>query len=145
MNTRIDDLQNLIDQHYPKLKEISLSDYHLKPLPEKWSKKEILGHLVDSAQNNIQRFIRGQYQDTPSLIYNQDEWVRLNNYQESDLHELIELWRLLNLQIVRIWKNMPEENLKRPCDVNGELVDIEWHVNDYTDHLIHHMKQIMGH
>ena len=143
MNLRVSELQELIDHHYQKFNEISTHAFNAKPLPHKWSKKEILGHLIDSAQNNIQRFIRGQYEDTPSLVYNQDEWVSLNDYQNTDLHQLIELWRLLNLRIVEIWRKMPEENLKRKCEVKGEIVDIEWHVNDYVDHLKHHIDQII--
>ena len=143
MTNRTLELDQIIEDYYPKFLAISLVEFNAKPSPDKWSKKEILGHLIDSAQNNIQRFIRGQYEDSPALIYNQDDWVRLNNYQEKNVKDLVELWKLLNLQIVHIWKNIPQENLSRPCRVGDEEVTIQWHVDDYTDHLIHHLKQII--
>ncbi len=144
MTNRTDELRQIIADYYPRFQGISSEDYKARPLPHKWSKKEILGHLIDSAQNNIQRFIRGQYEDNPYLMYGQDDWVSLNNYQKKDETELIELWKLLNLQITHIWDAMPEENLSLPCRVAGDQVTIQWHVDDYTEHLKHHLKQIFG-
>ncbi len=115
-----------------------------KPSPEKWSKKEILGHLIDSAQNNIQRFIRTQYEESPSIAYNQDYWVKLNNYQHVELAKLSSLWQLLNEQIIVILGNMDPDDLNRPCPVNNESHTLEWVVEDYIRHLDHHLEQING-
>ena len=49
-----------------------------QPATGRWSKKEILGHLIDSAANNHQRFVRAQFVqslDTPS--YEQERWVSI--------------------------------------------------------------------
>jgi len=143
MKTKIYELEDLVENYYNEFKNISTNQFDHKPSPDKWSKKEILGHLVDSAQNNIQRFIRCQYSDTPSISYDQDEWVRLNNYQMADLKQLIELWYLLNLRLARIWKYLPEENLKKTCDIKGQVINIEWLVDDYIRHLKHHLGQIV--
>jgi hypothetical protein len=63
---------------YSNLSEKELS---LKPAPGKWSLKEIIGHLVDSAQNNIRRFVTVQYQTNPHVVYGQDTWVSVQSYQ----------------------------------------------------------------
>jgi len=63
-------LDKVIDKYLPSLRTINDETFHFKPSPTKWSKKEILGHLVDSAQNNIRRFVVGQYDERPKIIYN---------------------------------------------------------------------------
>ncbi len=82
--------------------EISDEEFAMKKIPGKWSKKEIVGHLIDSAQNNIQRFVRGQYEDTPKISYAQDDWVRLQDYQRYPKADLIQFWRMINKHLCRI-------------------------------------------
>ena len=89
-----DQLEQTINEYLPQLKSLDETTASVKPSPNKWSKKEILGHLVDSAQNNLRRFIVAQYDDNPKIIYRQDDWVRINNYQNARLEELIQLWYL---------------------------------------------------
>ena len=84
---------------YNSMSEIEISN---RPLPNKWSKKEILGHLCDSAINNINRFIKIQYEEQPFVIqsYNQNQWVIFQNYQERPLDEILNLFLALNKQII---------------------------------------------
>jgi hypothetical protein len=142
MKPQSQQLQKIIQERIIFLDKIPNEKFTLKKNPEKWSKKEIAGHLIDSAQNNIQRFIRGQYEVEPSISYNQDFWVQLNNYQESDAHNLISLLKLLNEQIIAIWENIPAEDLLRKCKIGNEIVTIEWVMNEYLVHLNYHLDQI---
>src|SRR6476620_2941826 len=82
------ELENLINKHYPQLHRLEEEKAVYKPLPNKWSKKELIGHMIDSAQNNIRRFITAQYEDRPKIIYNQDKWVTINNYQDYSVSDL---------------------------------------------------------
>jgi hypothetical protein len=116
--------------------------YARKPSQNKWSKKEITGHLIDSAMNNIQRFIRAQYENNPAIAYDQDLWVRFNGYQQSDLHSLIDLWILLNERILMIIGLIPEEKMDKTCLVNGKEYSLQWLIGDYIRHLEHHLGQI---
>src|SRR6187549_2095402 len=51
--------------------------------PGKWSPKQILGHLTDSAANNHQRFVRAQEQDPLKLPgYAQEHWVACQHYEQ---------------------------------------------------------------
>lgn len=115
----------------------------MKPSPVKWSKKEIIGHLIDSAHSNARRFVVAQYEDNPEIIYNQDKWVAICNYQQWDSLSLIRLWCLLNWQICEILKNMPAEAAQRSC-MTQELHTLEWLANDYIKHLKHHLHQVLG-
>jgi len=91
-------------------------DWAHKPSPQKWSPKEIVGHLIDSAQINLQRFVRCTYQENFKLTYEQDEWVKAGRYQQADIRDLTGLWVQLNLQIARVLENYPADRLKAKCD-----------------------------
>lgn len=120
-------------------------DWENKPTPNKWSKKEIIGHLIDSAQINLQRFVRCTYEENFRLTYEQVEWVAAQHYQKADINDLLNLWTLLNRQIIRVWENYPAERLTARCDNSKQepnLQTVEWLANDYVEHLLHHLKQI---
>ena len=135
-------LETLINDYVVHLKDISEERFSDKPSPLKWSKKEILGHLIDSAQNNIRRFIVSRYEDNPVITYNQDIWVTANNYQHTDSSFIIQLWYLLNKQIVGILQNTSAETARRTCST-GDIHTIEWLAEDYIKHLQHHVHQVL--
>jgi hypothetical protein len=136
------DLSSMIRDQVVIFSKASEADYARKPASGKWSKQEILGHLIDSASNNIQRFIRGQYESDSAIQYEQDTWVRLNHYQDARLSDLIDLWRLLNDRIVRILEKMPTENFQKTSKVGNKAYTLEWLMEDYVRHLKHHLAQI---
>jgi len=107
MQATIEHLQKITVNYSGRLSAIPEEAYCHKPGPGKWSKKEILGHLVDSAQNNIRRFLVAQYEDTPVILYNQDKWVDLTNYQHYPTRDLLSLWILLNRHICRVLRRLP--------------------------------------
>ncbi len=120
-----------------ELKRVSFTD---QPVPGKWSTKEILGHLTDSAYVNLQRFIRCTYESGFVLTYAQDEWVAAQNYKSADITELLSLWRLINKQIVTVLNNYPPERWQATCNEHT----VEFLANDYIDHMRHHLNQIIA-
>jgi DinB superfamily len=120
-------------------------DWGNKSAPGKWSNKEIIGHLTDSAQINLQRFVRCTYEENFKLVYAQDEWVKVQHYQDMEITDLLQLWRLLNLQIARVLDNYPSDRLSSKCDNSKNEVSlhtVEWLAQDYIGHLQHHLNQI---
>jgi DinB superfamily len=114
--------------------------------PDKWSKKEIIGHLIDSALINLERFVRCTYEENFKLTYQQVEWVRAQHYREADVNKLLDLWQLLNEQIARVLQNYPPDRLKVQCykiKTIESLFTVEWLAQDYVEHLEHHLKQIL--
>jgi len=143
MESIISELSGVIEKHLPALRSVTADEFNFKSSPAKWSKKEILGHLIDSAQNNIRRFIVAQYEDKPKIVYNQDKWVSLTGYQQYNLPDLIQLWWLLNKHICHILKNVPPDMAE--CESQTEeLHTIKWLAEDYIKHLEHHVHQILN-
>ncbi|KUP23547.1 DinB family protein [Paenibacillus sp. DMB5] len=130
-------------QTLPKVyNSMSGTEISNRPLPNKWSKKEILGHLCDSAINNINRFIMIQYEEQPFVLqsYNQNQWVILQHYQERPLDEILNLFLALNKQIINTISNIPKERLSNLCDIgNNQQKTLGWLVKDYLEHMEHHI------
>jgi hypothetical protein len=136
------ELEAVIEQHIAALQAMLKEKMAYKPSPSKWSKKEIMGHMIDSAQNNIRRFIVAQYEETPAIVYNQDKWVAISNYQDYDTADLINLWYLLNKHIVMVLKSIQPEMMQQKCQTES-LHTVEWLAGDYIKHLRHHLHQVL--
>lgn len=111
-----------------------------------WSKKEILGHLIDSACNNHQRFIRAQLER--HLVfpgYAQDAWVHLQSYNSEPWETLISLWKDYNLHLIHLMSRIPPEQLATLCLIGGDgPFTLQFLVADYVRHLKHHVEQILA-
>ncbi len=142
MHTIANELEEITVLYTKLLQKINEEEFIAKPLPDKWSKKEILGHTIDSAQNNIRRFVVAQYEDKPHIVYAQNSWVDAANYQQYDLNDLIMLWSLLNKHICVLLKNIPAGKAEKLCDT-GALHTVKWIAADYIKHLKHHLHQVL--
>jgi len=144
MKKTIERLQEIILDFGSRMEKLKDKDISIRPAPNKWSRKEILGHLIDSAQNNLRRFIVAQYEEVPTIIYQQDDWVKLSDYTHAPAHDLINLWRLLNEQICRVLNSINERDAGKLCMTNDpEPHSIAWLADDYIRHLLHHLHQIL--
>lgn len=141
----LDRWQHLCDIIPSLLKNISEEDFAFKPLPAKWSKKEILGHLIDSAANNHQRFVRVQFEETPRIGYNQNDWNRYSYHQLQPASQLINSWEGLNRLLLGIARHIPEDALQRRSYAGGtEQVTLAFVIEDYLVHLEHHLRQLVS-
>lgn len=147
MKNTILELQGIIGKYTQVIMAIPETEFSTKPIPNKWSKKEVLGHLIDSGQNNLRRFICGQYEPTPPKItYEQDFWVKANDYQHKPSADVISLWKLVNEQICAVLTTMPSSNYSRPCDTGNQTEQLHpllWLAKDYVKHIKHHINQII--
>ena len=117
-----------------------------RPSPERWTKKEVIGHLIDSASNNHQRFVRGEIaagQEFPG--YEQERWVPIKNYQSARWADLIDLWRASNTHILHVAECMSEAGRRATCRVGGGAeVTLAGLFVEYVDHLEHHLRKMLG-
>jgi hypothetical protein len=147
MKKIIDDLTATIEKYNFLLVKIHEEAFSQKPHPAKWSKKEELGHLIDSAQNNIQRFIRVQYQEKVHILYHPDNWVHFNDYQNANLKDMVLLWHLLNKQICSILLKMGPEHYEKLIDIGHDLPNNKttlFIAEDYVEHMRHHLESIFA-
>lgn len=110
-----------------------------------WTRLEILGHLIDSAANNHQRFVRAMAQGELAWPgYDQEAMVRVQQFGSADPRMLIALWESFNLYLARLMAVVPESRLGARCVIGGaEAVTLEFLMGDYVDHLRHHLRQIV--
>lgn len=148
-------LRAVIDDAEPRLRAISEAGSLRHPAPGKWCSREILGHLIDSAQNNHGRFVRAQLRD--NLVfpgYAQDAWVRLQGYRDTPWLELVELFVAYNHHLARVIGRVPSETASRPR-AEHNLHELAWRrtkadepatlgyfMADYVEHLEHHLAQV---
>lgn len=149
------DFKKTIDQATPVLMSISVAKQIRKPALDKWSPKEIIGHLIDSANNNHRRFVRAQWQSDLTLLgYEQVEWVENQNYQEAEWKPLITLWQTYNLHLVHVMKMTSPDQMKhivrglnlgyiKPKIPATDPATLEQLMKDYIAHLKHHLTQIL--
>jgi DinB superfamily len=139
-----DELRRLVDAVEPSLYQIPESEATLSVLPGGWSRKQLLGHLIDSASNNHQRFVRAVLQ--PSLDfpgYDQEGNVRAEAVQEAEWSLLVSLWAAYNRYLAHLIAHIPAAKLNTPCRIGaGEPVTLGFIASDYLTHLRHHLHQI---
>ena len=114
-----------------------------KPSPDSWSRKQELGHLIDSASNNHQRIVRAQVES--GLImpgYDGDRWVELHGYQDRDWNELVDLWRAANKQLLSAAQSAPDASWSNPVTVAGDEQTVGFVMADYVRHMSEHLRHI---
>ncbi len=136
-------LEKVLTAVVPQLRRYTPEQAVVRPAPGKWSKKEILGHLVDSALNNHQRFVRAQQGPFEGPGYDQDFWVQSQGYQQADWQTLVHVWETLNRNIARIMRLIPADALQQTCRIGSNApVTLGYIVEDYLVHLQHHLRQV---
>jgi DinB superfamily len=151
------ELHDIVIRTVPLLLAMDDERTSRRPFPGKWSPREIIGHLVDSASNNHQRFVRAAFQDDLVFVgYAQDDWVAVQKYQDAPWADLVTLWASFNQHLSRVMMAIPEavrlkshtrHNLDglafRPVSAESPTT-LDYFMDDYVRHLQHHLKQIPG-
>ena len=129
-----------------RLVDISEADAAHKPDPKRWSKKEVLGHLIDSAANNHQRFVRAQLAPRIDLpTYQQEIWVERQAYATEPWPDLVNLWLLMNRHLLHVVRAVPADALSNEISIAGRpAVTLEAVIVDYLGHMENHLSQIFS-
>jgi hypothetical protein len=153
----LSDFRTTIVDATARLRDIPGTASRQKSAPDNWAPIEVIGHLIDSAANNHQRFVRAQFTD--DLVfpgYEQNYWVSSQKYADESWPELIQLWSSYNVHLHHVASVIPESILTKPRATHNldqiafklvdrsEVTTLEYFIRDYVDHLRHHLDQIFS-
>jgi len=156
MNELSRELQSIVAETAPRLSAVSDQRRETTRVDGQWSAKQTLGHLIDSAANNHQRFVHAQF--TSDLVfpgYEQEQWVRAQNYQDEDWSVLVQLWQSYNLHLAHVIAYIPDEVMKLPrwphtldriawrTVSSDEPTTLAYLIQDYIGHPNDHLQQIL--
>ena len=155
MEKFLEDFRYTIDTAAQYLLEISEQQSQVSA-EDKWSSKQIIGHLIDSAANNHLRFVKAQFTDDLMFPgYEGDDWVRVQRYNREPWKQLVQLWRHYNLHLLHLMAQAPEQTRTKLRSNHNldqiafepvattESVTLEYFMRDYVAHLKHHLRQIL--
>lgn len=136
-------LEGILNAVPAKLLQFTELQASAKPTPGKWSKKEIIGHLIDSAANNHQRFVRLQIESNLTLPqYEQDNWVSIQRYQDINWIDLVKFWLIYNKHLLHVLKHLDESKLQNSSITEGKNITLAYFIEDYVAHLEHHLAAV---
>jgi hypothetical protein len=137
------DLRAVVTKAATQLRQVDGSAAAQHPAPGEWSHKEIMGHLIDSAANNHQRFVRAQREESHDFPgYRQDDWVALQAYQTREWTHLITLWEAYNLHLADIIECIPDDKLETACTIAGSPWTVKELAIDYLGHMQMHLDDL---
>lgn len=144
MRSIADRLSETVRLAKPPLLSISEARASEKRYAEKWSLKEILGHLVDSAANNHQRIVRMQEsRDIGMFTYTQEHWVASQKYHLEPWEAIVDLWFHYNVHLAHIIGEVDPRTLEHVCDMGyASPATLAFVIEDYLRHVQHHLGQI---
>lgn len=140
---------SLIDEWEPKLLGLPGNVIAERRNGQDRTIKEIVGHMIDSASNNIHRIVHMQYQESPlkfpnyAINGNNDRWIAIQNYQDEDWNDLINIWKYSNIHIVHVINNVDSSKLDNQWHYSKEkLISLKDGIIDYLRHLKLHLNEI---
>ncbi len=157
MKSFLEDFRQTVASAAARLLEIPEEQSEQPRAEGKWSAKQVIGHLIDSAANNHQRFVRAQFTDELVFAgYAQEDWIRVQHYQEEGWRDLVQLWKFYNQHIAHLMSYVPDESrsmLRSKHNLHeiasdlikvDEPVTLDFFMRDYVDHMKKHLGQILG-
>ena len=144
MKEKARELEGLIGIFKKEFSNLDESLANVKLSEDKWTLKEIIGHLIDSASNNHQRFVRLQlYRDIEFPDYKRDEWLRIQNHRDMQFSDILTLFIYFNKLLANIISNVDEGSLQNKWNIawdeNSSFITLERLITHYISHMNTHL------
>lgn len=141
----LQNLNEVVSSAHIALQSMPKNEQELTLKPNGWTKKQILGHLCDSAFNNYHRFVCIQFMSSPFKVstYQQESWVKIGAYNNRDWNELLQLWYSLNTSIYQILYRVGADSFNLPITGDTSVHNFQELIEDYKAHLVHHLSQLL--
>ena len=138
-------LAETLERELPNLRALTDEQGSLPRAPGKWSAKEELGHLIDSAANNHIRFVVGALESQfRGPGYAQDDWVKLHGYSTMHWDAIVDFWVTYNRFLTGLVERIPEARLETECVIGTyRPVTLRFVIEDYILHMQHHVDQLL--
>ena len=140
------EIQSLVTSCVAEWRDLTEEVITHRPTPDSWSAKEIIGHLIDSASNNHQRFVRLQIRDSlifPDYQHDNEYWVKIQRYQERPWQALLALWRHFNSHVAYLIQCVDPHCLSHAWQVDSETrISLRELMSDYLRHMRVHVAQV---
>jgi hypothetical protein len=138
------ELRESVHAALPTLRGIGDVDAGRPARPGKWSPAQVIGHLIDSAANNHQRFVRAQESSALTFPpYAQDHWVAAQRYDRRPWNDLVSFWHAYNQHLAHVIEQIPEDRRAVPITIGTDpSVTLGFLVHDYIVHMNHHLEQL---
>jgi hypothetical protein len=139
-------LRDMIERELPNLRAITAEEANRTDgRTGSWTRKQELGHLIDSAANNHMRFVLASIDgEFRGLGYAQDKWVEAHGYSEMEWSSLVELWYHYNVLLAHLVERIPESQMDNRCVIGWGVVTLRFVIGDYILHMQHHLDHVLA-
>ncbi len=139
-------LKSTIERELPNLRAVTEEEANRTDgRPESWTRKQELGHLIDSATNNHVRFVLASVDgEFRGQGYAQDQWVKAHGYAEMEWVGLTELWYRYNALLAHLVERIPEDRMDNRCVIGWGVVTLRFVIGDYVRHMQHHLDHLLA-
>ena len=143
------ELLSLVEEWELKLLSLSEDVLTKKENSQHRTIKQIVGHMIDSATNNIHRIVHLQYQPSPLVfpdyanLGNNDRWIAIQDYKSENWNDLVQLWKYLNIHIVHVINHVnPDKLTNEWITALNVKVSLKSMIQNYTGHIRLHLNEI---
>jgi len=117
------------------------SDGDFRYAPDKWSAKEVLGHVCDTERIFAYRALRISRGDrTPIEGFEQDDYVRNGPFAQRPLSELIEDYIAVRRATLTLFRNLDEAAWSRRGIANKNEISVRALAYTIAGHEVHHRR-----
>ena len=122
------------------LRKISETQSLTRYEPDKWSIKEVVGHMIDTERIMSYRALRiGRGDETPIPGFEQDDYVRAANFDARSFREIVGEFQAVRQATLALFRSLDEAALSRRGTASDLPVSARALTHIVAGHELHHL------